>query len=229
MAGFGVMNLNFKFKLPKLFGRTSAIEAEIDEFLDKITEGGLIFQKAVRLYLDGGATETFEALVEQASTIESRSDVLRRKIEVELYAQTLIPDFRGDVLQLLERLDGLLNIYEGNLYRFSIQKPAIPAEYRKDFLELAETSVVCVESAVLAARAFFRDIEAVRDYNSKVRFHEHQADLINTRMQRAIFGSALALEQKTQLRYFAERIDDLSNEAEDIGDALVIYAIKRRL
>jgi uncharacterized protein Yka (UPF0111/DUF47 family) len=96
-------------------------------------------------------------------------------------------------------------------------------------MELAETSVACVESAVLAARAFFRDIEAVRDHNSKIRFHEHQADLINTRMQRAIFGSAMALEQKTQLRYFAERIDDLSNEAEDIGDALVIYAIKRRL
>jgi len=227
MTGFGIMNLNFK--LPKLFGRTSAIEAEIDEFLDGITEGGLIFQKAVRLYLDAGSTEPFEAFVEQASAIESRGDELRRNIEVELYAQTLIPDFRSDVLHLLERLDGLLNIYEGNLYRFSIQRPAIPIEHRKDFMELAETSVACVESAVLAARAFFRDIEAVRDHNSKVRFHEHQADLINTRMLRAIFGSAMALEQKMQLRYFAECIDELSNQAEDIGDALVIYAIKRRM
>ena len=130
---------------------------------------------------------------------------------------------------LLEHLDGLLNIYEGNLYRLSIQKPVIPPEYRKDFLELTETSVACVESAVLAARAFFRDIEAVRDHNSKIRFYEHQAALINTRMLRAIFGSSLALEQKLHLRYFAERIDTLSNEAEDIGDALVIYAIKRRL
>ena len=229
MAGFGIMNLNFKFRLPKLFGRTSAIEAEIDEFLDRITEGGLIFQKAVRLYLEDGNTETFEALVEQASAIESRGDELRRNIEVERYAHTLISDFRGDVLHLLERLDGLLNIYEGSLYRFSIQHPSIPAEYRKDFMELTATSVACVESVVLAARAFFRDIEAVRDHNSKVRFHEHQADLINTRMQRAIFGSALALEQKTQLRYFAERIDELCNEAEDIGDALVIYAIKRQI
>ena len=82
---------------------------------------------------------------------------------------------------------------------------------------------------MLAARAFFRDIEAVRDHNAKVRFHEQQADLINTRLQRAVFGSTLALEQKTQLRYFSERIDELSNQAEDIGDALVIYAIKRRI
>jgi hypothetical protein len=39
-----------------------------------------------------------------------------------------------------------------------------------------------VESAVLTARALFRDIEAVRDHNSKIRFHELQADLINTRI-----------------------------------------------
>jgi hypothetical protein len=50
MAGFGIMNLNFKFRLPKLFWHTSAIEAEIDEFLNRITEGGLIFQKAVLEY-----------------------------------------------------------------------------------------------------------------------------------------------------------------------------------
>lgn len=229
MLGLGVMNLNFKIRFPKLFGRTSVIEAEIDEFLDKITECGLIFQKAVRLYLDQGPTEELEGFVDQCSAIEHRGDELRRGIELQIYAQTLIPDLRGDVLGLLEHLDYLMNIYEGNLYRFSIQRPAIPAAHRKDFMELTETAVACVESVVLAARAFFRDIEAVRDHNSKVRFHEHQADLISTRIQRAVFGSDLALEQKTQLRYFVERIDELANESEDIGDALAIYAIKRRI
>ena len=227
MAGFGITT--FKLSLPRLFGDARELEAEIDEFLDRLTEGGLVFLKAVRLYLETGVSDAFEDLVEQASAIESRGDELRRGIEIKLYAQTLIPDFRGDVLHLLERLDGLLNIYEGNLYRFSIQKPDIPSVHRRDFLDLAETSVACVESVVLAARAFFRDIEAVRDHNAKVRFHEQQADLINTRLQRAVFGSTLALEQKTQLRYFSERIDELSNQAEDIGDALVIYAIKRRI
>lgn len=229
MNGFGLMNLNFNFGLPKLFGRSSAIEAEIDEFLDRITEGGLIFRKAVGLYLGWGACAEFEGLVAQISAVESRGDDLRRNIEIAIFAHTLIPDFRSDVLHLLERLDELLNLYEGNLYRLSIQAPAIPEEHRSDFMELAETSVACVESTVLAARAFFRDIEAVRDHHARIRFHEHQADFINTRMQRAIFGSALALERKTQLSYFAERIDDLSNRAEDIGDALVIYAIKRRI
>lgn len=229
MAGTGAMNFNFKIRLPKLFGRTSAIEAEIDEFLDKITQAGLVFQKAVQVYLDRGVGEEFERLVAQGSAIEHRGDELRRGIEVQLYAQTLIPDLRGDVLGLLERLDCLMNIVESNLYRFSIQSPEIPPEIKRDFMELTGTAVACVDSVVLAARAFFRDIESVRDHNSKVMFHEHEADLISTRMQRTIFGSDLPLERKTQLRYFVERIDELANQAEDISDALAIYAIKRRI
>lgn len=221
--------MNFSFKVPKLFERTTAVEAEIDEFLDKITQCGLVFQSAIRMYLQVGYSDDFEQFLDQGTKIEHDGDDLRRRIESRLYTETLIPDLRGDVLGLLEHLDYLMNIYEADLYRFSIQRPAIPVEYRKDFLELTETAVACVESIVLASRAFFRDIEAVRDHISKVMFYEKQADRICTRMQRAIFSSQLPLEVKIHLRYFVERIDELANEAEDIGDALAIYAIKRRL
>ena len=126
-------------------------------------------------------------------------------------------------------MDNLVNIYEANLYRFSIEGPEIPAEFRKDFWDLTETVVTCVESVVLAARAFFRDIEMVRDHNSKVMFYESQADKISTKLKRAVFGSDLELAHKTQLRYFVERIDELANEAEDIADCLAIYTIKRKI
>ena len=221
--------MNFGFKVPKLFDRTTAVESEIDEFLDKITQCGLVFQSAIRIYLENGYSADFETYLQQGTTIEHDGDELRRSIETQLYTQTLIPDLRGDVLGLLEHLDYLMNIYEADLYRFSIQKPEIPAEYRKDYLDLTETAIACVESIVLASRSFFRDISSVRDHISKVMFYEKQADRISTRLQRAIFGSDLPLEHKIHLRYFVERIDDLANEAEDIGDALAIYAIKRRL
>jgi predicted phosphate transport protein (TIGR00153 family) len=212
-----------------LFRRTRALENQIDEFLDKISEAGLVFNRAIKLYLKKGQCKEFDAFLEQCAGIEHRGDELRRTIENDLYAQTLIPDLRGDVLSLLEDMDYLLNIYEANLYRFSIEGPEIPASFRRGFKELTETVVICVESVVLAARAFFRDIEAVRDHNNKVMFHETEADKISTKLKRAVFGSDLELAHKTQLRYFAERVDELANEAEDIADALAIYAIKRKI
>lgn len=223
------MGFNIDVSKLKLFDRSSVVEEKIDQFLDKITDSGLVFQKALKIYFEKGYSPEIEQLVEQCSALESKGDVLRRDIETQLYLQTLIPDLRGDVAQLLERLDGLTNVYEANLYRFSIQRPDIPQELRADFAELMQTAVTCVETVVLAARAFFRDIDAVRDHCSKVMFHEHEADRISSRLQRAIYGSSLPLDRKNHLRYFAERIDELANVAEDAADALTIYAIKRRI
>ena len=220
--------MNFQ-RATSLFGRTRHLEAKIDEFLDQITQSGLVFKRAMSLYLDAGSSEEFGDFMKQEDKIETRADNLRREIETELYAQTLIPDFRGDVLRLLEDMDNLANIYEGNLYRFSIQRPDIPQVYNKGFNDIVETAVACVDEVVLAGRAFFRDIESVRDHCSKVIFYESEADKIGTKLQRAIFSSELPLERKMHLRYFVEHIDDLANAAEDVADTLSIYTIKRRI
>lgn len=216
-------------RVTSLFGRTRAIEQQIDEFLDKVAESGIVFSRALRVYLKQGACEEFEAFLAQENKIEGRGDTLRRTIEAELYLQTLIPDLRADVLRLLEDMDTIVNNYEGNLFRLSIQQPDIPDTYHAGFLELCDTVIQCVDTVVLAARAFFRDINAVRDYTNRTIFLETEADKLSTRLQRAIFSSELPLERKMHLRYFVERIDDLANGAEDVADTLAIYTIKRRI
>ncbi len=216
-------------KVSHLFSGTRSLENQIDEFLDKVSEAGMVFGRAVRVYLNRGPSEEYSSFLDQVADIERRGDELRRTIETELYVRTLIPDLRADVLALLEGIDHLMNVYEGDLFRISIQSPDIPEEFHAGFIELTETVVSCVDSVVLAARAFFRDIDAVRDHSSKTIFLETEADKIGTKLQRAIFASALPLERKMHLRYFVERIDELANSAEDVADALQIYTIKRRV
>jgi hypothetical protein len=180
-------------------------------------------------YLERGLCDDFEAKLKQVSELESKGDTLRRSIEAQLYEQTLIPDLRGDVLSLLEDLDTLMGNAQGNLYRFSIQTPEIPEEFHADIVALTKTVVTCVESVLLAARAFFRNIEAVRDHNHKVVFLETEADKLSSKLGRAIFSSALPLDRKIHLHYFIEHIDDMANTAEDIADCLAIYTIKRSI
>jgi predicted phosphate transport protein (TIGR00153 family) len=216
-------------KVSHLFSGTRSLENQIDEFLDKVSESGMVFDRAIRVYLNQGPSEEFNNFLNQAANIERRGDDLRRAVEAELYVRTLIPDLRADVLALLESMDHLINVYEGDLFRISIQSPDIPDEFHAGFIELTETVVSCVDSVVLAARAFFRDIDAVRDHSSKTIFLETEADKTGTKLQRAIFASALPLERKMHLRYFVERIDELANSAEDVADALQIFTIKRRV
>ena len=210
-----------------LFGRTRELEGEIDDFLDKLSQCSLLFKIAIKVYLNEGCTDDFENKLQDVNKMESDADHLRRAIETKLYAQTLIPESRGDVLGLIENLDQLLNLLEGALWAFSIEKPDIPEEFHTDYETLTEIAVQSVESLVLASRAFFRNIEAVGDHNHKVLLYEKEADKIGTKLKKAIFASDLDLSRKSHLRNFVEQIDDVPDWAEDVADRLAIYSIKR--
>jgi predicted phosphate transport protein (TIGR00153 family) len=210
-----------------LFRRTKALESQIDDFLDKLSQSALVFRRAVDIYLAEGATAEFEEKLSQVNKLESQADKLRRDVETQLYAQTLIPESRGDVLGLIENLDSVLNLCEGGLWAFSIEKPDIPAEFHADYRALTEQVVNTVESLVLASRAFFRNIEAVPDHMHKVMFYEKEADKVSTKLKKAIFATDLPLSHKAHLRNFVEHIDNPADKSEDVADRLAIYTIKR--
>jgi predicted phosphate transport protein (TIGR00153 family) len=210
-----------------LFRRTKALEAQIDEFLDKLSESAIVFRRAVEIYLAEGATAEFEDRLSQVNDLESQADRLRRSVETQLYAETLIPDSRGDVLGLIENLDSVINLCEGGLWAFSIETPDIPAEFHADYRALTEQVINTVESLVLGSRAFFRNIEAVPDHMHKVIFYEKEADKLSTKLKKAIFATDLPLSHKAHLRNFVVHIDNLANKSEDVADRLAIYTIKR--
>ncbi len=210
-----------------LFRRTKALESQIDDFLNKLSQSALVFRRAVDIYLAEGATAEFDEKLSQVNELESQADKLRRDVETQLYAQTLIPESRGDVLGLIENLDSVLNLCEGGLWAFSIEKPDIPAEFHADYRVLTEQVVNTVESLVLASRAFFRNIEAVPDHMHKVMFYEKEADKVSTKLKKAIFATDLPLSHKAHLRNFVEHIDNPADKSEDVADRLAIYTIKR--
>ena len=212
-----------------LFPRSRALEAEIEEFLQKLSESALTFQNAISVYLREGATAEFESMVQRLGEFESRDDTLRRSIEAQLYQQTLIPESRGDVLGLLETLDTVHGLMEGGLYALSIEKPLIPEDLVPHFRNLVEACVHSVDHLVLASRAFFTNIDGVSDHLHKVMYYEKEADKAGTVLKRAIFDSDLDLARKMHLKSFAEFIDDVADGAEDVADRLGIYAIKRAI
>ena len=119
-------------KITHLFVGTRTLENQIDEFLDKVTEAGLVFEKAVASYLEDGTSEAYEDLLNQVQRIESRGDSLRRAIESELFVRTLIPDLRADVMTLLEDTDGIVNMFQATSSEFQSRRPGFPPNFTPD-------------------------------------------------------------------------------------------------
>lgn len=211
-----------------LFRSSKIIENQIDEFLDVVAEGCLVYKEGVAAYLEGDLPD-FDARIEAIDKLESRADKLSKAVEANLYSQSLIPEHRGDVLGLLENTDNIIDTAKTSLYQFSVEQPNIPTELNTQYLKLAEAGYQSVEAVIVSARAFFRDVDSVKDNLYKVHHYEKEADQISDALKRSIFSSSLELAHKIHLRYFALNVEKISDKAEDVADRLAIYAIKRMI
>ena len=207
---------------------TKLLISRIDEYLDAISEGMIVFQKALQNYLDNN-TEAFEERILLVDQYESRADKLRRQIENQLYSHSLIPEMRGDVLGLLEHLDNLIDVAKETLTQFSIEVPDIPIELAEDFSSLGISSVQAGEELVTAVRAFFRELSRVKDHVHKVYFFEKETDRIASNLKMKIFRRDMDLSRKMHLRDVATNVAKISDEAENVADRLAIYTIKRSI
>lgn len=205
------------------------IGRQIDDFLDKVSESGLLFKQGMDAYFKVNR-ESFTRKIEEISATEHAGDALRRSVEEQLYVKTLIPESRGDVLELLESMDSLLDRFKGALWQFEIEQPEISSDFKEDFKELVLCVVETVEAIVLSARGFFVNALSVSDHIHKVSYWETQSDKIATRLQKLIFSrNELRLSQKLQLRDLVRHVDKIADRAEDVADKLSIYVIKRSL
>ena len=213
----------------QLFKKTKKLELKMDEFLDTVSESGIIFQEGIKHYLKNNF-ERFENQNKKIRQLEGHADRLRRAIEQQLYTETLIPESRGDVLALLETTDNVINQAKETLLEFSVEIPTIPEEFHEEILHLTDHVVHAVDDMTKAIRAFFKDPKTVRNYTHKVYHYEGEADRASEQLKRAIFSSEkLTLAEKIHLRYFALHIDTIADRAEDVADRLGIYTIKRSI
>ncbi|MBN1252185.1 MAG: DUF47 family protein [Bacteroidales bacterium] len=213
-----------------LFKTANNLISAINKFLDTIDQGILVFKEGVNNYLNKEESK-FSEKIELILKLESQADETRRQIENDLYIHSLLPQFRGDVLVLLEKLDDIIDTAKEDLLQFDVEGPQIPLELNDDFSKLTDASVLSVESLIPAVRAYFNDVNAVKDKLHRVYFYEKESDKLADNIKRRLFKELhdLKLSEKIHLRYFALHIENISDVAEEVANLLAIMSIKRSL
>ena len=134
-----------------LFKTTKQLESQIDDFLDAVGEGALVFRHGVGDYLDGNI-KSFKERIGLIDDLEGKADDLRRTIENQLYTQTLIPEQRGDVLGILESTDDVMDTMKETLFQFDVETPDIPESLINYYRELTKMSVSSVSPGFTGSR-----------------------------------------------------------------------------
>lgn len=210
-----------------LFRKTDELIHKIDQFIGMVREASLHFQKALFLLLDKNMDE-FEIAYNTIVKIENEADVLKKDIEGKLYSQMLIPELRGDVLNIIETLDKITNSTKHIIKDLSIENPEIPENIVVGIKELAVPVDKAINFLVFTVRAYFEDITALTNYLHLVKFYEREADNLSEKIKRDIFALDVYLSNKLQLRDIVVKIDGLADMSLNVADLISVVAIKLR-
>ena len=88
----------FGLKSASLFGDTKKLEREIDEFVDIVSEVGLVFKSIVPTYLNHSANGKFEEMVEKVKEMESKADKITKDVEPVSYTHLRAHETTSDLV-----------------------------------------------------------------------------------------------------------------------------------
>jgi uncharacterized protein len=212
-----------------LFGAQREIDKKLAEYFDQTKSMSLDMREAIEAYLKADMARFADAFG-RINAAEHRLDMLRRDIEQEIYGRRLLPDTRGDILGLLESMDKIPNRIQSLTRGMTLQKIVVPERLHPSLLKLADQGVQIVHVLERTAQAFLYKPDEVKAGATELSAHEHAGDVIEQEAVAVTFNDdSLVLAHKLQLHRLIDDLGSICDIAEDIGDRVVIAALKRML
>jgi len=213
-----------------IFKTSKSVALTIDDFFDKIDLGILNLKKGVNNYVNGN-NEEFDLNLNTLTFLEKDADSIKRKIENEFYLHSLMPNYASDIISLLDNVDDIIDMSKDVLSQFDVEKPHLPEQITKDYLELVNLSVKSVENVIPAARIFFTSPVQVKDKIQKAIFYHRETKVLSNNIKRKIFQEfdTLKLSEKIHLRYFTLHIEQISDAAKNVAQQLSSLVIKIKM
>jgi len=213
--------------MPIFTRATGLLINKLDEFLDSVEVGLLVFREGVRSYLQGDM-ETFRRHLQKVDALETSADKLHREIENDMIVHSILPKQRVEVAKLLDNIDEIIDTAKHSLTELSVELPDIPESLKKDFLRMTELSASAGDELIPAIRIYFLTPYQVRDKLIKVYFFEEETDKLSIEIKTKIFQEMpeLDLARKSHLRYVLHHIESISDRAQDVADMLTSMAIR---
>ena len=213
-----------------LFGKGKIVEENIYKYLDIIKEEKKLFVDIITNYLNSNMPEKIMETVKFVHQYESQADDLRREIEHQLYEKALLPQFRGDILRLMEKLDKLPNQCQSILYDITLQNLKIPDDIKDDISKLIDENLKIFDSIFDLINSLFNDPKNVKIHAENIDKIESTSD----RMERNIIKKLFASESidkcdKILIKELISKIGHFSDFGQIIADVVIIINIKVRV
>ena len=187
--------------------------------------------KTVETYLKGEIPEA-KTLALKVDGIETENDFIRYSIRDKLYSGAYLPMVRGDIYNVIERIDKVCDAAEACCDFFLDQRPEIPEELKPQFLQVAHESFGIFVPLKEAMENYLGEggkIDVLREKSKQIGITESEVDKLEWDLTREIFTASLDWGHKVHLRQCLDTIVEISDRAEDAVDRLELAVIKSQV
>jgi hypothetical protein len=147
-----------------------------------------------------------------------------------MYSGAFLPNFRGDLLGIIEAADKVANKAEYVADVLEIERPHIPAFLHEEIKRLLDRSIETYNALKQAIKYLFEDLNRVVEFVDETEVKEHEVDGIERNLLRKIFSiQDISQGQKMHLKDLVRSIADIADRAEDCSDRVQVVSLKRRV
>jgi len=214
LAIFGKKEQKVIEKLREHLDCTSELLKKVEEILD---------QAVVK---DWGKVRK---LMDEIHTLEHKADVIRREMEATLYEGAFLPNFRGDLLNLVEALDKIANRGETVAHQLTLEKVDVPSQLVSGLRKQIQLGYRAFNTLKDTIVNIFEDLDEAAKRISEVERVEREEDQIELQLIETIFSLDIPLAHKIQLKQLVLNLGDISDMSEDCSDIVQVIVFKRRV
>jgi len=214
-----------------MFSSNNKVHTLITEQIKDVEETLIQFES----FLSAATTpetveETLRALSAGVGEAEDVADKSLRRM-IDSLDGPFLPSTREDLIAIATSCDKVANKCEGIAKIVVYQHFCFPEEFAADIMEIMSISreqFSLLEESI--SRLFSKFGALLKDHSilDEIRALETKVDIIEERLEEAIFDSGLGLAEKMQCSRVIELICDLSDIIEDIADKIQIMLITRK-
>ncbi len=209
-----------------LYRRNRELRGQLALYIEKARGVFGTFRDGLTHYGEHGS-EGLESYVRLSHTDESECDRVRRQIERDLFAKSLLPEAREDIMSLLEHVDLVINQAEDVLRQIVLQRICLPPPFRQGYAELGRRCYQAAMTLMDQATAALGNELRSRDLGDAVKVCESQADQSEQSLVAALFASDLPLAEKLHYRDLVTLTAAMGDLAEDAANLITVFALKR--
>jgi predicted phosphate transport protein (TIGR00153 family) len=188
-----------------------------------LTQDCLAEVRAVLEHYMAGELDVATEKAEMVKRLERECDYCKRKAREVLHDGAFLPQVRADIHHLIELADTINGAGEAAAKCLVNEQPTIPPEFETDLMEICTQCLNSFHELRKAIKIFVDpdgEMPALHEHVERVYKLESEIHIKQAELTRKIFSSGLELAQKIHLGQLLRDICSISDQSEDVADAL---------